>query len=79
MELSPQLITQFGLMNKISTGNSFLDMLLCMLVPWLLQHLVPWLQSYMQAWFAAKPTSSYTRNITHTIEVGGLSVQSSWS
>lgn len=41
MDNPAQLLTQVGIMNKISTGNTVLDLLLCMLLPFLLQRLTP--------------------------------------
>jgi hypothetical protein len=51
MEISTDMLTQFGLMSKISTGHAFLDMMLCLLVPVLLQRLLPALKDLFQYLF----------------------------
>lgn len=66
MEVTPQMITQFGLMNKISTGNSLLDMVLCLMVPMLVRHCLPRLNAFIKRrlrfW---KSKIIYTRTITY--------------
>lgn len=44
-------LSQFGLMNRITTGNSFLDIILCMLVPLIVNRLLPALsESASEIW-----------------------------
>ncbi|EFJ51652.1 hypothetical protein VOLCADRAFT_116304 [Volvox carteri f. nagariensis] len=67
MEITPELITQYGLMSKISTGNTYLDVVFCLLVPLLLKHLVPVLTSLPQrVWPSKAATKCVTRCIEHT-------------
>lgn len=53
MEITPDLITQYGLMQKVSTGHAYLDMLIVMLVPLIIRNVYPvisqWIQVIMQA------------------------------
>ena len=48
MELNTDMITQWGMINKISTGHPTLDVLLCMLLPLLMKHLLPQLKQWSQ-------------------------------
>jgi hypothetical protein len=100
MEITPDLITQFGLvsarfcaprraaasnerlppiaptltapaapaqMNKISSGNSMVDVLLCLLVPMILKHIVPLVKVKLTKLFSIRNVESnvYTREIQH--------------
>lgn len=61
------MMTQLGIMNKVSTGNSVLDIILCLLVPVLLQRITPWLQ---QLWnslveYRRRPSTTNTRTIIY--------------
>ena len=61
-------ITQFGLMNKISTGNGMVDVLCCLLVPILLRNLLPKLTEFVTQ-LLKRPKASETvflRVIEHT-------------
>ena len=49
MELTPDLITQFGLMQKVSTGHAMLDMLIVMLVPIIIRNIYPQLMNFINA------------------------------
>jgi len=55
-------------MNKISTGHSFLDLLLCLFVPLILRSVVPWLTDWVSGLFSkeAKKEEVFTRNIEYT-------------
>lgn len=67
MEITSDMITQFGLMNKISTGHSLLDVLLCMLVPLLINRFLPQIYEVITKWFdKASPVS--TQIFSRTIE-----------
>eukprot|EP00198_Chlamydomonas_reinhardtii_P010411 XP_001699748.1 lecithin:cholesterol acyltransferase [Chlamydomonas reinhardtii] len=46
MSLTPELITQFGLLGKVRTGHPVLDAVLCMLLPLLLR----WAQPRLNRW-----------------------------
>lgn len=70
MEITPEMITQFGLMNKISTGNTYLDLVLCLLVPLLLKHLVPFFMALPSKFYIQKERKTYTRTITFTQRSG---------
>ena len=54
-------------MNKISTGNSMLDVLLCLFVPLIIKHIVPVLKDYLAKMFSMRNVRSnvYTREIQH--------------
>lgn len=58
---------QFGLMQKLSTGNSVLDALLVMLLPLVFRHVMPFLTSLLQRWQErnSKP-NQHRRDISHT-------------
>jgi hypothetical protein len=47
MEINADMITQWGMINKISTGHPTLDVLLCMLLPLLMKHLLPQLKQWV--------------------------------
>lgn len=68
MEISEDMITQFGLMNKITTGHSFLDILLCLLVPIFIRRCLPYLQDHAAKIFARRnrSTTTHSRTISHT-------------
>ena len=66
--LNPQ-ITQFGLINKISTGNAMVDVLCCLLVPLLLRNLLPKLIEFLTDLFKRPEAPSgkvFSRVIEHT-------------
>lgn len=46
MEINQDLIVQWGLMNKLSTGNALLDTFLVMLVPLLVNQLLPYIRDF---------------------------------
>lgn len=46
MEINQDLIMQWGLMNKLSTGNAWLDTILVMLVPLLVNQLFPYAREF---------------------------------
>lgn len=71
MEITPELITQYGMMNKISTGNSLVDVVLCILVPVLLRNALPFLQQHaMRLFWKPRPKKEvFLREITHTSKV----------
>eukprot|EP00798_Chlamydomonas_sp_ICE-L_P024504 gene24504-10102_t len=48
MELTPELITQYGLIQKVSTGHPYLDMLLVMLLPLVIKTLLPWVTNFVE-------------------------------
>jgi hypothetical protein len=54
-------------MNKISTGNSMLDVLMCLFVPLIIKHIVPVLKDYLAKMFNNRNVDSnvYTREIQH--------------
>ncbi|KXZ51383.1 hypothetical protein GPECTOR_12g345 [Gonium pectorale] len=67
MEITPELITQYGLLQKISTGNSLFDIVLCLLVPLLLKHLIPWASGLPKLVWPSKPAAkTFTRYVEHT-------------
>ena len=53
-------------MSKIHTGNTYLDALLCMLVPVLLRHLVPFLSALPARLWPAKAAKAFSRSINFT-------------
>lgn len=54
-------------MNKISTGNTMMDLFLCLLVPLLLKHLIPKLAALpLRLWPSAAAAKSFSRCIQHT-------------
>lgn len=50
MDNPAQLLTQVGVMNKISTGHTVLDLLLCMVLPVLLTQIAPHFDRARQWW-----------------------------
>ncbi|KAG2428239.1 hypothetical protein HYH02_014421 [Chlamydomonas schloesseri] len=67
MEITPELITQYGLMSKISTGSTYLDMMFCLLIPLVLKHLVPLLATLpSKLWKEKAAAKTFTRIIEHT-------------
>ena len=57
MEGSPAgLLTQLGIMNKISTGNTFVDIVLCMLMPLLLAHFAPFFEQ-LKVWLTVRASN----------------------
>ncbi|KAG2490394.1 hypothetical protein HYH03_011194 [Edaphochlamys debaryana] len=67
MEITPELITQYGLMSKISTGNTYLDLVFCLLVPLLLKHLVPFLATLpTKLWPEKAAKKTFSRYIEFT-------------
>ena len=71
MEITPELITQYGMMNKISTGNSLVDVMLCVLVPVLLRNALPLLQQHAKRlfWKQRPEREVFSREITHMSKV----------
>lgn len=67
MELTPDLITQFGLMQKVSTGHPMLDMLIVMLVPILIRNFYPQLMNIVNSIMNSNRTdrTAYERIIEH--------------
>lgn len=61
---------QFGMMQKLSTGNHLLDTFLVMLLPLFFSTLVPFLkeqwQKLMDRWSRVPTTTKHTRRITFT-------------
>lgn len=47
------MLMQVGLMNKVSTGSTFVDIALCMLLPMLLAHFAPYLEK-IKAWLQVR-------------------------
>lgn len=68
MEITPDTILGYGLMSKISTGNSLYDMILCMLVPLALRTLIPYITEKLSTFFTAQVVvqDKFTRLIEHT-------------
>ena len=70
MEITPDMITQFGLMNKISTGHSVMDILLCLLVPVIIRQIVPLVQRLLVGLVSYKGAPDvYKREIQHVTKV----------
>eukprot|EP00208_Stichococcus_sp_RCC1054_P003542 CAMPEP_0206148970 /NCGR_PEP_ID=MMETSP1473-20131121/37533_1 /ASSEMBLY_ACC=CAM_ASM_001109 /TAXON_ID=1461547 /ORGANISM="Stichococcus sp, Strain RCC1054" /LENGTH=757 /DNA_ID=CAMNT_0053546407 /DNA_START=2913 /DNA_END=5186 /DNA_ORIENTATION=- len=69
MENPTQFITQLGMMNRISSGNSTLDILLCMLLPLLMAKLMPYMEKLREWWLMAG-NKQYKREIQHTKRAG---------
>ncbi|CAD7701458.1 unnamed protein product [Ostreobium quekettii] len=70
--LDTGLITQFGLMQKISTGNMVFDMALMFMMPVILKYAVGY-WAELKEWIARswqKPTSKYVRKIEYTRHQG---------
>eukprot|EP00775_Hariotina_reticulata_P004999 gene4999-5240_t len=73
MEITQDMLMQYGLMQKLSTGHSLLDALLVMLVPLLINHLLPQVRSVaekLQKWWKKNPTSRHERVIVHKQKTG---------
>ncbi|MEW5308389.1 MAG: hypothetical protein WDW38_000355 [Sanguina aurantia] len=69
MEITPDLITQYGLISKISTGHAMVDVLLVFLLPLLLKHLMPYLITFARAlWHrqGGQAEPRFSRVIEHT-------------
>ena len=67
MEINSDLLTQFSLMNKVSTGHPLLDVLMMLLIPYLLQRVMPIVKDWLIALLHNKRTTkTYTRSIAHT-------------
>ncbi|WIA39189.1 hypothetical protein OEZ86_005314 [Tetradesmus obliquus] len=67
MEINSDLIMQYGLMSKLSTGWALLDAILVMLVPLLVNRLLPQLHTFVKQLFtrAAPPEQTHERVIIH--------------
>jgi len=68
MEITPELITQFGLIQKLSTGHAYLDMVLVMLLPLLVKQLLPWITDFVNGLLKGKEAREeevVTRHIEH--------------
>ncbi|KAG1664746.1 hypothetical protein FOA52_004754 [Chlamydomonas sp. UWO 241] len=70
MEITPDLITQFGLIQKVSTGHAYLDMALVMLLPIIVRTVFPIIHEYgtkLLAWLARSKCEEgvYERSIEH--------------
>eukprot|EP00878_Enallax_costatus_P010725 GHUV01011202.1.p1 GENE.GHUV01011202.1~~GHUV01011202.1.p1 ORF type:complete len:229 (+),score=40.50 GHUV01011202.1:562-1248(+) len=69
MEINQDLIMQWGLMNKLSTGYALLDTLLVMLVPLLVNQLFPHIREYfsdmLDRWRNRKNKGHHERIIVH--------------
>lgn len=57
-------------MQKLSTGNSILDAILVMLLPFLFSHILPHLQEFVSKWVlkARRTSATVTREITFTFK-----------
>ncbi|GFH26195.1 AAA domain-containing protein, partial [Haematococcus lacustris] len=68
MEINPDMITGFMMMNKISTGHTALDLILCMLVPLIIRSVLPHLSAWATALFTreAKEKKKFNRHIEWT-------------
>lgn len=51
-------------------GNTYLDLVLCLLVPLLLKHLVPFFMALPSKFYIQKERKTYTRTITFTQRSG---------
>lgn len=73
MEINQDMLLQYGLMQKLSTGHSLLDALLVMLVPLLINHLLPHIRSgaeKLQKWWKTKSSARCQRAIIHKQNAG---------
>jgi len=73
MEITQDMLLQYGLMQKLSTGHSLLDALLVMLVPLLINHLLPHVRGVaekLQKWWRKNPTARHERVIIHKQKTG---------
>ncbi len=57
MDNPASLLTQLGIMNKISTGNTVLDLLLCMLLPVVISHAMPHME-HLRNWFQVRASGA---------------------
>lgn len=66
MELTPDLITQFGLIQKVSTGHPYLDMIIVMLVPLIIRNIFPVVQNWIAEIMKDRtPAEVFERQIEH--------------
>lgn len=72
MEINQDLIMQWGLMNKLSTGHALLDTILVMLVPLLVNQLFPHIRTYVSAllsrWQSRPASKHHERMILHRVK-----------
>lgn len=68
MDLNGDSIVQFAMMNKISTGNSMLDVMLCMILPIVLRQLFPFIKDIWNKVMQRphRNTSTHERHIVYT-------------
>jgi len=64
--LFPICALQFGLMQKLSTGNSMLDAVLIMLLPLLFSKVVPYIQQLIDRFKSPATTGRHRRDIAYT-------------
>ena len=59
---------RYGLMSKISTGHSMVDVFLCLLVPMLIRQLLPFLMDVVNRLMRrdGKQEHQFTRHVEHT-------------
>ena len=67
-ELPPLPPVRYGLMSKISTGHSMVDVFLCLLVPMLIRQLLPFLMDVVNRLMRrdGKQEHQFTRHVEHT-------------
>lgn len=73
MEFDRSMLTQLGMMNKLSTGNMVLDLLLCLLVPTIMTHLSSHFEKvkhWLESLLLKKTTASYHRTIEYATADG---------
>ncbi|GMH38307.1 hypothetical protein BSKO_06191 [Bryopsis sp. KO-2023] len=73
MEFDRSMLTQLGMMNKLSSGNMFLDVVLCLLVPTLLTHLTQHfekLKEWLEKLLSRKNPQGYNRSIEYATAEG---------
>lgn len=66
------MLTQFGLMQKISTGNMAVDMLICLMMPMILKYLSGYWKQ-LKDWFLAEPENKklvFIRTIEYHVNNG---------
>lgn len=65
-------LTQFGLMQKISTGNMAADMLICLLMPLILKHLAGYWTQFKEWIMSAgeKKADVFVRKIEYHVHQG---------
>lgn len=70
---------QYGLMSKMSTGNTFLDAILVMLVPLLVNRLLPHIHTWAEQLFSkpAPQEQTHQRIIEHK-QVGDVVAPLCW-